>query len=398
MVLNGKEAPAVPLPVVAIVENGNTDVFSSLPQQIITNVFNYAAASPDDVTDTLSLISKQSRKDCLHESIVHKFVPTMYLSSRPTASANASARSKTKIMTVAYEKLKLANHRKNSASSAEVTTRTMLEKLRNRQLLVGNEKGRSHYERMKVTGVEKFGRIKLSEALTITKDLYFEGIVSLDLSTTPSAVFIDRMRYRKRYGNVSFLKVLLSMLPCLQEINLTNTVWDEDLQSTSFPCSDCLEKLTWNGLQDYHRLYLSSGAISLTQRIPNIRKIKDISIDDYTCYIMDNYDSLALDDDDDLLFYDDDYITSLWNFDQVSKKRRTIFSSLRSAKKLERLSILNLQIVCQGHVRVFPQEALIKFVRNTLPPSVGWLRSDLSKPNIDMLQLEYPNIKFVSGE
>jgi len=395
VVLNEKEAPAVPLPVVAIVRNGHTDLFSSLPQQIITHVFNYAAASPDDVTDTLSLISKQSRKDCLHESIVHKFVPTMYLSSRPTASATLL---KNYCLMAAGEKANgsiMKSLRKNSASSAEVTTRTMLEKLRNRQLLVGNEKGRSHYERMKVTGVEEFGRMKLSEALTITKDLYFEGIVSLDLSTTPSAMFPYYYHPRVCWEHASFLKVLLSMLPCLQEIDLTNTVWDDDLHSTSFPCSDCLEKLTWTGIRDYHYLYSRTSDISLKQRIPNIRKIKDISIDDYTCYIKD--DSLTLDDDDDLLFYDE-FITSLWNFDQVSKKRRTIFSSLRSAKKLERLSILNLQLVYQGHVRVFPQEALIKFVRNTLPPSVGWLRSDLSKPNIGMLQLEYPNIKFVGSE
>ena len=41
---------------------------------------------------------------------------------------------------------------------------------------------------MKVTGVEEFGDIKLSEAVTITNDLFFEGVISLDVST-PSTLY-----------------------------------------------------------------------------------------------------------------------------------------------------------------------------------------------------------------
>ena len=123
------------------------DWFSSLPQSCSTNIFNYVAASPDDVMN-MSFISKQSRKDCLHESIVQTVVPTIYFSSRTSANS----------------------------SSLEMTTRTMLQKLKNHQFLMGNDKARSHYKRMKVTGVEEFGDIKLSEAVTITNDFFFRGL------------------------------------------------------------------------------------------------------------------------------------------------------------------------------------------------------------------------------
>ena len=111
---------------------------------------------------------------------------------------------------------------------------------------------------MKVTGVEEFGDIKLSEAVTITNDLFFEGVILLDVST-PSTLYdeepyatqsLEKMSYgpHKNSEYVSFLKVLLSMLPCLQELDLSNTDRGDEMQFASFPCSDCLEKLTWNGL------------------------------------------------------------------------------------------------------------------------------------------------------
>ena len=339
VVLYGKEAPSIPIPV---------DLFSSLPQPCMTNIFNYAAASPDDVTDILSFISKQSRKDCLHESIVQKIVPTIYLSGRPRVRSSVYA------------------------------TRTILQKLKNHQFLMGNEKGQSHYKRMKVTGVNIFERMKISEARMITKGLSFGGIVSLDLSSLPSTEY----HYNGSCEHVAFLEILLSMLPSLQEINLTNAIGLDSSRSPSFRCSGCLKKLTWNGLNglgDYHDY---SCGISLKQKIPNIKKMKDISIDDYTFYIN--------------VLFNRDSLNSLWNLDG-SKKLQTIFSILRFAKKLERLSILNLRLGSPNHMCVFPQEALIKFVRCTLQPSVRWLRSDLSKANIDTLHLEYPNIEFVSS-
>ena len=115
-------------------------MFSSLTQSCITNIFNYAAATPDDSRDILLLTSKQSRIDCLHESIMSKIVPTMSLSSGPILDST-------------------------------MTTRTILQKLKNRQFLMGNKKGRSHYVRIEVSGAEVFGTIKLSEAVAITRNI-----------------------------------------------------------------------------------------------------------------------------------------------------------------------------------------------------------------------------------
>ena len=137
-------------------------------------------------------------------------------------------------------------------------------------------------------------------------------------------------------------------------------------------------------MDSFSECHYYSFGISLKQRIPNIKKVKDISVDDY----------LSLDVSLKVL-------ASLSDLEKVSKKRDTIFSSLRSAEKLERLSMLNLKYTIyadySNETHYFPQKALLKFVRNTLPPSVRWLRSDLSKANIDILQVEYPNIEFVSS-
>ena len=125
--------------------------------------------------------------------------------------------------------------------------------------------------------------------------------------------------------------------------------------------------------------------------IPNIKKIKGIYTDDYIFTIGETTNGwnncLAS-------------LSTLWNMEKVSKKRLTLFSNFRSAKKLERLSIRNVRYQKNkrsNNTRLFPQRALIKFVRNTVPPSVRWLRSDLSTANIASLQLDYPQIKFVQN-
>ena len=78
-----------------------------------------------------------------------------------------------------------------------------------------------------------------------------------------------------------------------------------------------------------------------------------------------------------------------------------IFLNFRSAKKLERLSIRNVRYQFirprSGTIILFPQRALIKFVRNRLPSNVKWLRSDLSQANIATLQLDHPNVEFVQN-
>jgi hypothetical protein len=65
----------------------------------------------------------------------------------------------------------------------------------------------------------------------------------------------------------------------------------------------------------------------------------------------------------------------------------------RCCKALERVSIRNAR--CYRNVLIcIPQNALIKFVRNV--PSLRWFRSDLTQENIDMLQLERPDIELLN--
>jgi hypothetical protein len=67
---------------------------------------------------------------------------------------------------------------------------------------------------------------------------------------------------------------------------------------------------------------------------------------------------------------------------------------------LERVSFKNLQYQIErergrwGSIRVVPQILLINFVRGT--PSLMWFRSDLTPENVAMLQLERPDLTFVS--
>ena len=324
----------------------------------------------------MSLISKQSRSDCLHESIVQKIVPTIYLSS-----GRAQQREEAMITTATQRRSSCrANESKSEREEyelLEMITRTMLQKLQNRQFLMGQDKAQSHYERMELTSLEEFGCLKLSEAVTITNDLSFEGVVSLDMSS-PSAVNPQVIGFVHSHEYISFPAAILSMLPCLLEINLTNTIWEDSHLANSFPCSNCFEKLTWNG----RRLCENPDAPT----IPNIKNIQEIYMDDNVFV------------EPQLSTYDD--ISILWNMEKVSKKRWTLFSNLRSAKKLERLSIRNVRYQKEkrsNNTRLFPQRALIKFVQNTLPPNVRWLRSDLSTANIARLQLNYPQIVFVQN-
>ena len=361
-----------------------TDWFSALPQSCITNIFNYAAVTPEKVRDILSLISKQLRKDCFHEGIVQKIVPTIYLSRNhakdpPLPSGWDSDVDINGQMYYYNDNTQEDSDTRpdNRGNDKEIATRTMLQKLKDHSFLMGTTKGRDHYKHMKVTGVGGFGRIKLSEILTITKDLYFEGVVSLDMSS-PSASDPQNVPSSKWDGekHVLFPTAILSLLPSLLEINLTNTIWQGSNSENSFPCPDCFEKLTWNGRRQKYQAHKPN--------IPNIKNIKEIYMDDYVGGAKRiEYEAHSI----------------LWNMEKKSKKRLTIFSNLRSAKKLERLSIRNVRYRFHNEENtvVFPQRALIKFVRNTLPPNVQWLRSDLSKANVVSLQLDYPQIEFVQN-
>ena len=65
---------------------------------------------------------------------------------------------------------------------------------------------------------------------------------------------------------------------------------------------------------------------------------------------------------------------------------RATFLFCHCSKALERVSIQNMK--CDDEV--VPQDVLIKFVRNV--PTLRWFRSDLTIENMNMLNLERPEI------
>ena len=66
-------------------------------------------------------------------------------------------------------------------------------------------------------------------------------------------------------------------------------------------------------------------------------------------------------------------------------------------KALERVSIRKTKYgkIYGSNIKTIPQDAFIKFVRNA-PPTLKWFRSDPTKENMDLLQLERPGIKLLS--
>ena len=93
---------------------------------------------------------------------------------------------------------------------------------------------------------------------------------------------------------------------------------------------------------------------------------------------------------DSVLFCSTPYKGQMSNLTNPAFNNRFIFH--RCCNALERVSIRNTR--CYGNVLIsIPQNALIKFVRNV--PSLRWFRSDLTQENIDMLQLERPDIELL---
>ena len=155
------------------------------------------------------------------------------------------------------------------------------------------------------------------------------------------------------------------MLPCLLEIILA--IQSRKIVSLQTRCRVLIVSENLPGMDDTKVIF----QIHLLYTIPNIKKIKGIYTDDYIFIIGETTNGwnncLAS-------------LSTLWNMEKVSKIRLTIFSNFCYTKKLQRLSIRYVGYWCHGEtMKAFPQEALIKFVQNTLPKNVQWLWSDLSK-------------------
>ncbi|OEU18131.1 hypothetical protein FRACYDRAFT_268865 [Fragilariopsis cylindrus CCMP1102] len=98
---------------------------------------------------------------------------------------------------------------------------------------------------------------------------------------------------------------------------------------------------------------------------------------------------------DDSEFYNQDErefeveeISDLENHRDTPNPNPFLFDCCSTA--LERVSIRN----AKSSGEVFPQNLLIKFVRNV--PTLRWFRSDLTEENMNMLRLERPDIEFLN--
>jgi hypothetical protein len=186
------------------------------------------------------------------------------------------------------------------------------------------------------------------------------GVTSLDLS------FSDQKAKSHRKLHNSISKAFSMMVPNLKELNLDNV------------------EMTWTSLEAFSKncpqleiLHLArSKSIHLTgcRGLEECKNLKEVYLDNATleCYF----------DSDDIRYHN---VTDYCILSTVNEK-------------LKKVSLLGTSCHNSWHdtsePELIPQSGLIMFVQ--LAPKLKWFRSHLSKENIAMLQLERPDILFVS--
>jgi hypothetical protein len=238
------------------------------------------------------------------------------------------------------------------------STLALLQQLRNHHVMDNetNEKIR-RYHHMKVNDVHKFDPMNSHqewEIRKITKDFQMDRILSLDMSLSMP---MDDVRMSLPIG-------LSYILPNLREINLSNIVGTSSSAILSHISSSCplVEKVTCSNttIDTFSPLsgwwYMGSAS--------NLREI-----------IMDDSEFSDRGNDD------DDYEMPI-----IENNRDKNFLLYHCSNALERVSIRN----AKWRSKVVPQNVLIKFVRNV--PTLRWFRSDLTIENMNMLNLERPEI------
>ena len=176
------------------------------------------------------------------------------------------------------------------------------------------------------------------------------GVMALDLSSPTKTEFT----------NCQFLMTLRKILPNLREITLSNTeIYFRELEHFSKRCSQ-LEKIT------YHNSRSSMDG----ETMRSAKTLKEIHMDGSNFWCRDCLG-----------------IQKFSDLENVDYSNISLFHEC--SKGLERVSIKNATYRTYHEMapeRPIPQNALIKFVRNT--PTLQWLRSDLTHENIAMLQSE----------
>jgi hypothetical protein len=221
------------------------------------------------------------------------------------------------------------------------------------------------YPRLRVNDLHKFGDLNLSynEMNNITKDVRLEGILSLDLSS---------LDYQPRRWS-RLPSTLSKILPKLIELDFSNNMPMN--YTTLLQCSEnCrfLEKITCH----------------------NFTKDFGVGLDGFGMHSAKNLKEIYMDSSVFCCFNNQQKVLDLNN-------DHDIFIFHRCSKALERVSIKNAKYVTNRYAtapqeaEIIPQNALIKFVRNS-PPSLRWFRSDLTQENMDMLRLERPDIELLN--
>ena len=186
-----------------------------------------------------------------------------------------------------------------------------------------------------------------------------DWILSLDISVSMPVDVSMPMDVQR----MPIVIALSQILPNLREINLSNIRTDLDgLQHFSINCPQ-FEKLTWNNITIItgHFFKFSLDGSNMMQA----KNLKEIIMDD------------------------SDFNYQEWKDEEMSiidNIRHSRFLFCYCSKALERVSIRNMK----WDSEVVSQDALIKFVRNV--PTLRWFRSDLTIENMNMLNLERPEI------
>jgi hypothetical protein len=233
----------------------------------------------------------------------------------------------------------------------------LLQKLRDKGVMYQCHR----FNRVKILGHNLLENYPQEEAYNVVPDLRTLPYVAvLDLSFPSNA-----LQKNKKF-KVCVSAILSGIMPCLQEIDLSNAnVAESALRHFAAQCPH-LERVTW----DHHHANTNMSGKALN-----------------ACRVLME------------LYMDDSVFTfSIHENDRIIDGTRTedcIFG--RCNTFLERVSLKNAG--CRYSFKPYtfptldlPQIGLIKFVRNT--PSLRWFRSDLSPENVAILQAERPEVTF----
>ena len=241
-----------------------------------------------------------------------------------------------------------------------------------------------HYRAIKFIGVKKFCYVNNivyppgwtpKSATHLSNTFQLHGVVSLDISSSTGITEDEVLSI----DSCALPNYLTDILPNLLEINCSNRTFHS--KSMRKFCRMCprLERITWNNIKFVGWDVTPTVCGSFMHDAKNL---KEIYMDDceFFCSGFDYQKFMNLDGD----------------------PHSYIFHCCSKINVLVRLSIKNADVIIRSDWDVpcrfemkFCQDILIKFVRKA-PPSLKWFRSDLTQGNINMLQLERPEIEFVA--